>query len=144
MRNRPYRFLLVVQIMLLALAGSTHATPAQTRGRAKQGGRAPAAAAAGKPAPAVAAASDIKIRVRMTIGEQSFESVEYVRGARQRTEMSMAGGYKTIMQCDLGRYVQLNDQTRTYTIQPFAGRETGNDADTTTQGAAGSGEAAAL
>ncbi len=100
-------------VLLAIVAASPLSALAQTRGASKQAG-------ASQPP---ATANDIRIRVRMSVGEQSFESVEYVRGARQRTEMSMAGGYKTIMQCDLKRYVQINDQTRTYMVQPFAGVE---------------------
>jgi hypothetical protein len=109
-------------VLLLALAGSPLASLAQTRGPAKQ-----TRAAAPQPQ---ATASDIKVRSRVTVGEQTFESVEYVRGSRQRTEMSMAGGYKTIMQCDLKRYVQINDQTRTYMVQPFGGGEAREEAQT--------------
>ncbi|HEU4594713.1 MAG TPA: hypothetical protein VFS10_06060 [Pyrinomonadaceae bacterium] len=107
-----------VVVLLALVAGSPLAAVAQTKATAKQG---------------AAPANDIRIRVRMSVGEQSFESVEYVRGSRQRTEMSMAGGYKTIMQCDLKRYVQINDQSRTYMVQPFGGNEAG---DATTQDAA--------
>jgi hypothetical protein len=118
--------------MLLALAGSMPAALAQTKGRARQPGAQPS----NKPAPA-SDVDDIRIRVRMSVGEQSFESVEYVKGARQRTEMSMAGGFKTIMQCDLRRYVQVNDQTRTYTVQPFAGGEGDGNEQAKTQAVAG-------
>lgn len=120
-------------VLLLALVGSPLASPAQTRGAAKQTRAA---------APPQATANDIKVRARVTVGEQSFESVEYVRGSRQRTEMSMAGGYKTIMQCDLKRYVQVNDQSRTYMVQPFGGGDAEGEAqaaateDASTPGAA--------
>lgn len=112
MRNSSDRLSIIIRAaaLVLLVAASPLASLAQTRGT-KQ--------AAATPPPT----NDIKIRVRMTVGGQSFESTEYVRGSRQRTEMSMAGGYKTIMQCDLKRYVQVNDQTRTYMVQPFGGAQ---------------------
>jgi hypothetical protein len=135
MRNSSHNFSNAARafaVLLALVAASPLSALAQARGAAKQGG-----------APPPSTASDIRIRVRMSVGEQSFESVEYVRGSRQRTEMSMAGGYKTIMQCDLKRYVQINDQTRTYMVQPFGGAEAQGAAaqDAATDDAAAAGAA---
>lgn len=126
MRQSFYRLSLAAVALVALVAASPLASLAQTRGGAKQA----------KPAAPQTVANDIKIRLRMTVGGQSFESVEYVRGSRQRTEMSMAGGYKTIMQCDLKRYVQINDQTRTYIVQPFGDAQAEAQAATTEDAAA--------
>ena len=67
--------------------------------------------------------SDIKIRARTTMSGQSFESTQYVKGARERNEMQTAGGFVSLMQCDLNRSVQINDQAKTYLVQPLAATE---------------------
>lgn len=60
--------------------------------------------------------NDLKIRQRFTASGQSFEQTRYIKGARERSESSMEGMPVTIMQCDMKRYVRLNDKSRTYTI----------------------------
>lgn len=60
--------------------------------------------------------NDLKIRQRFTSSGQSFEQTRYIKGARERSESSMAGMPVTIMQCDLKRYVRLNDNAKTYTV----------------------------
>lgn len=60
--------------------------------------------------------NDLKLRVKITTAGQSFEQLTYVKGVRQRSEMTMAGGMATITQCDLKRTVQLNVPAKTYLI----------------------------
>ncbi|MGH9942626.1 MAG: hypothetical protein ACRD9R_09770 [Pyrinomonadaceae bacterium] len=62
---------------------------------------------------------DIKVRARSSFGDggQSFEDVQYVKGARERRESQ--GGYISLMQCDLKRSLMLNTQAQTYLLQPF-------------------------
>ena len=75
-----------------------------------------------RPAPA-APGGDIKIRARTTMSGQSFESTQYVKGVRERSEMQMSGGFVSLTQCDLNRSVQVNDRAKTYLVQPFAAAE---------------------
>lgn len=76
-----------------------------------------------QPAPA----GDIKVRSRMTTSGQSFESMQYIKGARQRTEMNMQGGFVSLMQCDLKRTVQINDTAKTYLVQSFGDAESSTE-----------------
>jgi hypothetical protein len=64
--------------------------------------------------------ADIKITTKSTASGQSFTSMTYIKGARQRTE---GMGYTTIYQCDLKRTILINDKTRTYTITPFGEKD---------------------
>jgi hypothetical protein len=65
-----------------------------------------------------AARADIKIKSKTSFGEQTgVEQTVYIKAKRQRTES--AGGVATVTQCDLRRTVQLNDMSRTYTLNPF-------------------------
>jgi hypothetical protein len=52
------------------------------------------------------------------------ESTIYVKGMRKRTEggmiMGMGANLATIEQCDLQRYIKLNDKKKLYFIEPFA------------------------
>jgi hypothetical protein len=61
--------------------------------------------------------NDIKIRVRTVMEGQSYESTQYIKGARERNEMSIGQGFVSLTQCDLQRTVQINDQAKTYMIQ---------------------------
>ena len=102
-------------------------------GASAQGNRRTAAPAASRPAPTP---SDFKIRVRMGMsGAQEeggtavgLERTEYIKGSRQRTESGTGGpGSTSILQCDLKRYVMINDQAKTYMLQPInAGEESGD------------------
>ena len=55
------------------------------------------------------AAADLKIKTRTTVMGQSTESTVYIKGARERNEMSFGGhaGAITIMQCDQKRMVTI-------------------------------------
>jgi hypothetical protein len=100
----------LIQILcLLVLILPVNALAQQPRGRAT--------------APAKPPASDFKITERTTNNGQTFESTTLIKGARQRSEMRMGHGQDMIslMQCDLKRTIQINDQTRTYMITPMAG-----------------------
>jgi hypothetical protein len=60
-----------------------------------------------------AAYADMKIKTRMTTAGRGFDSTQYVKGARQRTEMELAPGMKSvnIFQCDQQRMVIVNERT---------------------------------
>lgn len=62
--------------------------------------------------------ADVKVRSKQTISGQSYESATFIKGKRQRSETM--GGMVSITQCDLKRAVQLNTNTRTYMVNPFA------------------------
>ncbi len=53
------------------------------------------------------ASADLKIKTRTTVMGHSTESTVYIKGARQRTEMSFGGhgGTASIMQCDQKRMI---------------------------------------
>lgn len=64
--------------------------------------------------------SDLKLRTQMKMeGGLSFETTQYIKGARQRTESNNGMPFISILQCDLSRYVQLNPQAKTYMINPL-------------------------
>ena len=63
--------------------------------------------------------ADVKIKSKQTMSGQSYESTTYIKGKRQRSE-SMNGMMINLTQCDLRRGVQLNSQTKTYIVNPFA------------------------
>jgi hypothetical protein len=56
------------------------------------------------------ASADLKIKTRTTMMGRSTESTVYIRGPRQRTEMSFGGhgGAVTIMQCDQKRMITVS------------------------------------
>jgi hypothetical protein len=62
--------------------------------------------------------ADVKIKSRQTTSGQSTENTTYIKGKRQRTEM-MGGIMVSVMQCDLQRDLQINPQTKTYTVNPY-------------------------
>ena len=64
------------------------------------------------------AMADVKIKTRQTMSGQTSENTTYIKGKRQRTEM-MNGIMISLTQCDLGRDLQLNPQTRTYMISLY-------------------------
>lgn len=64
------------------------------------------------------AMADVKIKTKQTMGGQVSENTNYIKGKRQRSEM-MNGGIVTITQCDLGRDLQLNTQTKTYMVNLY-------------------------
>ncbi len=57
----------------------------------------------------VPASADIKIKTRTTVMGHSTESTVYIKGPRERTEMSFGGhgGSVTIMQCDQKRMINV-------------------------------------
>lgn len=67
---------------------------------------------------AAAALADVKVKSKQTISGQSYESTTYIKGKRQRSESF--GGMVNITQCDLRRGVQLNSNSQTYLVTPFA------------------------
>jgi hypothetical protein len=62
--------------------------------------------------------ADVKIKSKQTMSGQSYENTTYIKGKRQRTE-SMNGIMINLNQCDLGRGVQINPQTKTYIINDY-------------------------
>jgi hypothetical protein len=73
-----------------------------------------------------AAFADVRIKQRQNLGGRSMESEVLIKGARQRSEMELAPGMKTvnIMQCDLKRTITLNDAARKYMIASMNGDST--------------------
>lgn len=64
------------------------------------------------------AIADVKIKAKQSMGGQSYENTTYIKGKRQRSE-SMNGMMISLTQCDLRRSVQLNSQTKMYTVNSF-------------------------
>lgn len=88
------------------------------------------------PAPARPAASDFKITEKTTMGGQTFQSTTLIKGARQRSEMQMAGQNTiSLMQCDLKRTIQINDSSRKYMITPMSGGDSSGPAANTSPAA---------
>lgn len=69
--------------------------------------------------------ADVKIKTRQTMGSQVSENTTYIKGKRQRTEMT-GGGLVSLTQCDLGRDLQLAPQTKTYTVSYYDNATTEN------------------
>jgi hypothetical protein len=70
------------------------------------------------------ASADLKIKTRTTVMGHSTESTVYIKGARERSEMSYGGrgGVVTLMQCDQKRMVTImGDQC---TVMQMGGSET--------------------
>ena len=67
-------------------------------------------------------AGDFKITEKTTAGGQTYQSSTLIKGARQRSEMNTGYGPSmvSIVQCDLKRTIQINDQARVYMISPMA------------------------
>jgi hypothetical protein len=65
-----------------------------------------------------AAYTDVKVKSKQTVAGQSHESTTYIKGKRQRSESF--GGMVNITQCDLKRGVQINSNSQTYMVTPFA------------------------
>jgi len=64
------------------------------------------------------AAADTKVKSRQTSGGQTYENTSYIKGKRQRSEVS-GGQMVTIEQCDLRRNLQLMPAAKVYTINPY-------------------------
>ena len=71
---------------------------------------------------AIAAFADVKVKSKQTVSGQSYESTTYIKGKRQRSEST--GGMVNITECDLKRGIQLNNNSQTYMITPFATTQT--------------------
>jgi len=70
------------------------------------------------------ASADLKIKTRTTVMGHTTESTVYIKGGRQRSEMSYGGrgGVVSIMQCDQKRMITVTgDQCM---VMPFGGNET--------------------
>ena len=67
---------------------------------------------------AAVARADVKVRAKSTQGNTTSEQTTYIKGQRQRLEMS-GGVMISITQCDLQRTLQIIPQTKTYTVTPF-------------------------
>lgn len=79
------------------------------------------------------AAADIKVTTKTTTSGTSFEGTTYIKGARQRTEQKMMSFESTdITQCDLKRYIKLNDKARKYLIDPMEDASSAQTAKSTT------------
>jgi hypothetical protein len=63
--------------------------------------------------------ADVKIKSKQTMSGQSYENTTYIKGKRQRTE-TMNGMMVNITQCDLRRGLQINPNSKTYIVNPFA------------------------
>ena len=61
------------------------------------------------------ALADTKVKIKQTMSGQTMENTTYIKGKRQRTEM-MGGTMISLTQCDLGRDLQMNPGTKTYTV----------------------------
>jgi hypothetical protein len=70
------------------------------------------------------ASADIKIKTRTTVMGHSTESTVYIKGSRERTEMSFGGhnASVTIMQCDQKRMI--NVMGNQCSVMQFGGSET--------------------
>lgn len=62
--------------------------------------------------------ADVKIKTKQTNSGQSYENTTYIKGKRQRSEM-MGNMLVSITQCDMRRDLQLNSQSKTYTVNPY-------------------------
>ena len=69
------------------------------------------------------ASADLKIKTRTTVMGHTTESTVYIKGSRERTEMSFGGqGTVTINQCDQKRLITINGNQ--CMIMPMGGSET--------------------
>src|SRR5689334_2379880 len=64
------------------------------------------------------ASADTKVKSRQTSGGQTYENTSYIKGKRQRSEMS-GGQMIMIQQCDLRRNIQIMPAAKAYMIQPY-------------------------
>src|ERR1700755_918630 len=80
------------------------------------------------------ATADLKITTRTTVMGHSTESTVYIKGSRERTEMSFGGhaGSVNILQCDQKRMVTV--AAGRCTVVPFGGNETSCPATPDTRG----------
>jgi hypothetical protein len=64
------------------------------------------------------ASADTKVKTRQTTNGQTSDNTSYIKGKRQRSEMS-GGQMIMVQQCDLRRNIQIMLQPRVYMIQPY-------------------------
>ena len=64
------------------------------------------------------ASADTKVKSRQTSGGQTYENTSYIKGKRQRSEISN-GQMIVLQQCDLRRNIQIMPQAKAYIIQPY-------------------------
>jgi|CXWL01.1.fsa_nt_gi hypothetical protein len=64
------------------------------------------------------ALADVKIKTKQTMSGSVSENTTYIKGKRTRTEM-MNGVMISLTQCDLGRNLQINPQTKTYVVNLY-------------------------
>lgn len=117
--------LMVALLTMIAVSAQNRKTPAPRKPEP-----APATEPAKSPAPAEPqTTNDLKLKTRMSLpGEKqeqgmSFDSLVYIKGERERTEMNMPGmpvQIVTVRQCDLRRNLSINDSAKVYRIDPFA------------------------
>ena len=64
--------------------------------------------------------ADVKARTKTTTAGHAGESTVYIKGARQRSEMTMGPGMTLIQlqQCDQKRMVQINNSCKVYMVMP--------------------------
>ena len=62
--------------------------------------------------------ADTKVKSRQTSNGQTYENTSYIKGKRQRSEMS-GGQMIMIQQCDLRRNIQIMPAAKAYMIQPY-------------------------
>src|SRR5436305_14947863 len=62
--------------------------------------------------------SDVKIKTKRESGGRTTEDTIYIKGPRARREINDLMGVKiiTILQCDKGRYIELNPASKKYVI----------------------------
>jgi len=70
--------------------------------------------------------ADLKVKTRMTVMGHTTESTVYIKGARERREMSFGGrgGMATITQCDQKRMISIMGDRCTITNMGGSGNET--------------------
>jgi hypothetical protein len=85
------------------------------------------------------ASADSKLKSRTTVQGHSFETTTYIKGPRQRSEMELAPGMRTITitQCDQKRVITLSACSKTYMVTSLEGEEEEAGAGATKPQAAG-------
>lgn len=68
---------------------------------------------------AASARADVKIKIKNTSGGQSYEQTTYIKGKRERTEMTMSP-VATVQQCDMRRTLEISAPSKTYKVDGWA------------------------
>jgi hypothetical protein len=79
------------------------------------------------------ASADTKVKSRQTSGGQTYENTSYIKGKRQRSEVSN-GQMIVLQQCDLRRNIQIMPQAKAYIVQPYGDTTTSTSTGQTTPG----------